>query len=71
MPDSLEWFLLWLWVPCAGLFLLLAAAAWLAPRRVRLRVHASWRRQSNPTRPDNREQTVEEYQGMALLLWPT
>ncbi len=51
MPDSFEWFLFWLWLPAALLFLLLVAAAWLAPRLVRLRVQAAWRRRTPPVRP--------------------
>jgi hypothetical protein len=47
----LQWLPLWLWLPTAALFLLLAAAAWLAPRVVHVRLRAGWRRLSPPVRP--------------------
>ncbi len=51
MPDWIEWLPLWLWLPAAALFLLLAVAAWLAPRVVQVRLRAGWRRLTPPVRP--------------------
>lgn len=51
MPDWIEWLPLWLWLPAAALFLLLTVAAWLAPRMVRVRLGAEWRRLTPPVRP--------------------
>lgn len=51
MNGWIEWLPLWLWLPAVALFLLLAGAAWLAPRSVRLRLQASWRRLAPPARP--------------------
>ncbi len=48
MNGWIEWLPLWLWLPAAALFLLLTAAAWLAPRMVRLRLTTEWRRLSPP-----------------------
>ncbi|MCS7042446.1 MAG: serine/threonine-protein phosphatase [Bryobacteraceae bacterium] len=64
MNDWLEWFPLLLWLPVAAAFLLLAAAAWLAPRTLRLRIAAGWRRQAPPARPRLRPLLAA---GMALL----
>lgn len=64
MTDWLEWFPLLLWLPAAAAFLLLAAAAWLAPRTLRVRIVAGWRRQTPPARPRLRPLLAA---GMALL----
>lgn len=64
MTDWLEWFPLLLWLPVAAAFLLLAAAAWLAPRTLRVRVAAGWRRHTPPSRPRLRPLLAA---GMALL----
>lgn len=65
MNDWLEWFPLLLWLPAALIFLLVAAAAWLAPRILRLRVQAGWRRQAASSRPSLRLLVAG---GMALLV---
>lgn len=59
----LEWLPLWLWLAAATLFFLLCAAAWLAPRSVRLRIRAGWRRTA-PGQPGLR---VVFPSGLALL----
>ena len=51
MNGWIEWLPLWLWLPVSALFLLLALAAWLAPRRVDVRLHGSWRQLTPPLRP--------------------
>lgn len=64
MTDWLEWFPLLLWLPAAGALVILAAAAWLAPRSVRVRIVAGWRRQTPPARPRLRPLLAA---GLALL----
>jgi hypothetical protein len=51
MNGWIEWLPLWLWLPVSALFLLLALAAWLASRKVELRLRGSWRRLAPPVRP--------------------
>lgn len=64
MTEWLEWFPLVLWLPAAAAFVLVAAAAWLAPRTVRAVVRAGWRRETPPVRPRLRPLLAA---GMALL----
>jgi hypothetical protein len=64
MTDWLEWFPLLLWLPVAAAFALLAGAAWMAPRTLRVRIVAGWRRQTPPARPRLRPILAA---GMSLL----
>ncbi|GIU73380.1 MAG: hypothetical protein KatS3mg004_0467 [Bryobacteraceae bacterium] len=64
MNDWLEWFPLLLWLPVTLIFLMVAAAAWLAPRTLRLRLAVGWRRHTPPARPRLRLLLAA---GMALL----
>jgi hypothetical protein len=64
MTDWLEWFPLLFWLPVAAAFALLAGAAWMAPRTLRVRIVAGWRRQTPPARPRLRPLLAA---GMALL----
>ena len=51
MTDWLEWFPLLLWLPVSVVFVLLAAAAWLAPRSLRVHLRMGWTRHTPPARP--------------------